>query len=83
MQSVDVASSQDQDTDTLTGPKHGAESQSAQAALEAQPMLESTNPAAETDMPGHAGVCTSTQSPADVGSTQTTGVVASDSKPDS
>lgn len=83
MQSVDVAASQDQDIDTLTGPKHGAESQSAQAALEAQPMLESTNPAAETDMPGHAKVSTDTQSSADVGSTQTIGVVASDTKPDS
>lgn len=82
MQSVDVAAS-DQDIDSLTGPKHGAESQSAQAALEAQPMLESTNPAAETDMPGHAEVSTSTRSLADVGSIQTTGVVASDTKPNS
>ena len=64
MQSSDIAASQGQDaeiasTDTLTGPKHGTDSQSAQAALEAQPVLESIKPAAEADMLGHADVPTS------------------------
>ena len=47
MQSSEGAAVQDQQVvDTLTGPKEGADSQAAQAAMEEQPVLEDSKPVA-------------------------------------
>ena len=63
MQSSEGAAVQDQQVvDTLTGPKEGADSQAAQAAMEEQPVLEDSKPVAAPDMAGQSSTATEHES---------------------